>query len=107
MKRQLPMIWEDRNQLNTVAQSGLLLGIEDSDKTSSKGHPSTVYMSPDNGPFSPSTGTEAELPSSQSTTRSCGPGDFLCADGTCISQELRCDHFYDCKDFSDEQYCLG
>lgn len=93
---------------NTVVQIRLLLGIKAPDKTSSRGHPETVvvaHQSPDSGAFSPSTG--AELTTIQSTTRSCIEGDFICADGTCIPKAHHCDHFYDCRDFSDEQYCFG
>lgn len=35
------------------------------------------------------------------------PDWFQCSDGACIATALRCDNFYDCKDFSDEQNCFG
>ncbi|XP_066593540.1 basement membrane-specific heparan sulfate proteoglycan core protein [Prorops nasuta] len=47
------------------------------------------------------------LPTNLSTARICAPDDFLCADGTCIPNSHHCDHFYDCRDFTDEQYCFG
>jgi hypothetical protein len=38
----------------------------------------------------------------------CLPEEFEClADGQCISGDHRCDNLYDCRDFSDEQNCLG
>lgn len=38
----------------------------------------------------------------------CLPDEFEClADGQCISSDHRCDNLYDCRDFSDEQNCLG
>ncbi|XP_043503640.1 basement membrane-specific heparan sulfate proteoglycan core protein isoform X1 [Polistes fuscatus] len=59
-------------------------------------------------PLPPQTDTNApELPTNLSTPRSCAPDDFLCADGTCIPKTHHCDHFYDCRDFTDEQYCFG
>lgn len=94
-----------------MVQIGLLLGIEAPDKTSSMGHPENVvvaHQSPDIGFFSPSTGADNNLLTTiQSTTRTCITDDFICADGTCIPKAHHCDHFYDCRDFSDEQYCFG
>lgn len=38
----------------------------------------------------------------------CLPEEFKClTDGQCISGDRRCDNLYDCRDFSDEQNCLG
>jgi hypothetical protein len=37
----------------------------------------------------------------------CNETEYTCSDGKCIDAAMRCDNFYDCKDFSDEQYCLG
>ncbi|XP_050492347.1 basement membrane-specific heparan sulfate proteoglycan core protein-like isoform X5 [Bombus huntii] len=48
-----------------------------------------------------------QAPANLSTPRSCAPDDFVCADGTCIPETHHCDHFYDCRDFTDEQYCFG
>ncbi|XP_017764583.1 PREDICTED: basement membrane-specific heparan sulfate proteoglycan core protein-like isoform X4 [Eufriesea mexicana] len=48
-----------------------------------------------------------QAPTNLSTPRSCAPDDFVCADGTCIPETHHCDHFYDCRDFTDEQYCFG
>lgn len=51
--------------------------------------------------------TDYQAPTNLSTPRSCAPDDFVCADGTCIPETHHCDHFYDCRDFTDEQYCFG
>ncbi|KAK0073940.1 hypothetical protein PV326_012914, partial [Microctonus aethiopoides] len=40
------------------------------------------------------------------STRICTSDDFVCADGTCIPAAHRCDNFYDCRDFTDEQFCF-
>lgn len=40
-------------------------------------------------------------------SRNCTSTDFICADGNCIPSAHRCDNFYDCRDFTDEQYCFG
>lgn len=37
----------------------------------------------------------------------CNETEFTCSDGNCIDMNLRCDSYYDCKDFSDEQNCFG
>lgn len=34
------------------------------------------------------------------------PDWFQCIDGTCVDSTLRCDNYYDCRDFSDEQNCF-
>lgn len=34
------------------------------------------------------------------------PDWFQCSDGACIASTLRCDNYYDCRDFSDEQNCF-
>ncbi|CAD6239647.1 GSCOCG00008743001-RA-CDS [Cotesia congregata] len=41
------------------------------------------------------------------SSKSCAVGNFVCADGTCIPVAHRCDNFYDCRDFTDEQFCFG
>lgn len=89
---------------DTVAQIGLLLGV---DWGTSKGRPQPKEVMPDIGSDSLSTGADLGLPSIQSTTRSCAPTEFVCADGTCIPQAHVCDHYYDCRDFTDEQNCFG
>jgi len=40
-----------------------------------------------------------------SPRRSCAPHEFTCSDGSCIDQQLRCNHNYDCADGSDEFDC--
>lgn len=35
----------------------------------------------------------------------CGAAKFHCGDGQCIKDVLRCDGFYDCNNFADEQNC--
>lgn len=77
---------------DAVVQIELLLGVEALDKTSSaeRQHERTEYAT-------------LALP----VPRSCAPGDFVCADGACIPATHHCDHFYDCRDFTDEQYCFG
>ncbi|KAI4497448.1 hypothetical protein M0802_007459 [Mischocyttarus mexicanus] len=80
------------------------------DKSSSREYPENVVgILPHGEGYSPETDTNApaELPTNLSTPRSCAPDDFLCADGTCIPKTHHCDHFYDCRDFTDEQYCFG
>lgn len=98
---------------NTAAQIELLLGVNASDSASSRGRPETPGVvaggvNPDNEAYSPGTDANADVPPTNlSTPRSCAPDDFVCADGTCIPETHHCDHFYDCRDFSDEQYCFG
>jgi len=97
---------------NTAAQIELLLGVDASDGASSRGgRPETGVVAganPDNEAYSPDTDANADvLPTNLSTPGSCALDDFVCADGTCIPETHHCDHFYDCRDFSDEQYCFG
>lgn len=97
---------------NTTAQIELLLGVDASDSASSKGRSETpgvvAGVNPDNEAYSPDTNANADVPPTNlSTPRSCAPDDFVCADGTCIPETHHCDHFYDCRDFTDEQYCFG
>lgn len=75
-----------------MVEIGLLLGVEASDKTSS-------------GERLPERTTYATVP--VLLQRSCAAGEFVCADGACIPAAHHCDHFYDCRDFTDEQYCSG
>lgn len=39
--------------------------------------------------------------------RNCLPSDHKCGSGLCIPIEKRCDHYYDCRDESDEsdEFC--
>lgn len=102
----------DTSTRNTAAQIELLLGVDASDSVSSKGRPETpgviAGVNPDNEAYSPDTDANADVPPTNlSTPRSCAPDDFVCADGTCIPETHHCDHFYDCRDFTDEQYCFG
>ncbi|KAL6257617.1 hypothetical protein P5V15_011194 [Pogonomyrmex californicus] len=95
-----------------AAQIELLLGVDASDRASSGGRPETpgviAGVNPDNEAYSPDTDANADVPPTNlSTPRSCAPDDFVCADGTCIPETHHCDHFYDCRDFTDEQYCFG
>lgn len=98
---------------SAAAQIELLLGVDASDGASSRGgRPETGVLAgganPDNEAYSPDTDANADVPPTNlSTPRSCAPDDFVCADGTCIPETHHCDHFYDCRDFSDEQYCFG
>ncbi|XP_025163883.1 basement membrane-specific heparan sulfate proteoglycan core protein [Harpegnathos saltator] len=85
-------------------------GVDASDRASSGGRPETEVAgaNPDNEAYSPDTDANADVPPTNlSTPRSCAPDDFVCADGTCIPETHHCDHFYDCRDFTDEQYCFG
>ncbi|XP_011640582.1 basement membrane-specific heparan sulfate proteoglycan core protein isoform X5 [Pogonomyrmex barbatus] len=87
-------------------------GVDASDRASSGGRPETpgviAGVNPDNEAYSPDTDANADVPPTNlSTPRSCAPDDFVCADGTCIPETHHCDHFYDCRDFTDEQYCFG
>ncbi|KAL2739157.1 basement membrane-specific heparan sulfate proteoglycan core protein isoform X1 [Vespula maculifrons] len=78
------------------------------DKSSSRERQENVAGIPHGEAYGPETDANApELPTNLSTPRSCAPDDFLCADGTCIPETHHCDHFYDCRDFTDEQYCFG
>ncbi|RLU19726.1 hypothetical protein DMN91_008283 [Ooceraea biroi] len=85
--------------------------VDASDRASSRGHPETGVIAganSDSEAYSPDTDANADVPPTNlSTPRSCAPDDFVCADGTCIPETHHCDHFYDCRDFSDEQYCFG
>lgn len=97
--------------VNTAAQIELLLGVDASDRASSGRRPETGVIAganPDNETYSPDTNANTDVPPTNlSTPRSCAPDDFVCADGTCIPETHHCDHFYDCRDFTDEQYCFG
>lgn len=75
-----------------VVQSELVLGVGVLDNVTNV-HTSSVH-------------TEATSVAGN-TARNCATGDFVCADGTCIPEAHHCDHYYDCRDFSDEQYCFG
>ncbi|TGZ46957.1 Basement membrane-specific heparan sulfate proteoglycan core protein [Temnothorax longispinosus] len=87
-------------------------GVDASEGASSRGRPETpgvvAGVNPDdNAAYSPDTDANADVPPTNlSTPRSCAPDDFVCADGTCIPETHHCDHFYDCRDFTDEQYCF-
>lgn len=81
-------------------QFRLLLGKNTSDRTNLVG---LIHETRDNKDYNP----DYQAPANQSTPRSCAPDDFVCADGTCIPETHHCDHFYDCRDFTDEQYCFG
>lgn len=39
------------------------------------------------------------------TLSACGPGQFTCTDGSCISFLRRCDLKFDCGDKTDESFC--
>ncbi|XP_012342709.1 basement membrane-specific heparan sulfate proteoglycan core protein isoform X12 [Apis florea] len=77
-----------------------LQGKNTSDRTNLVG---LIHETQDNKDYNP----DYQAPANQSTPRSCAPDDFVCADGTCIPETHHCDHFYDCRDFTDEQYCFG
>lgn len=81
-------------------QFRLLLGKNTSDRTNLIG---LIHETRDNKDYNP----DYQAPANHSTPRSCAPDDFVCADGTCIPETHHCDHFYDCRDFTDEQYCFG
>lgn len=38
--------------------------------------------------------------------RDCSENDFKCDNGICVPKLWRCDHQFDCKDGSDERYCV-
>ncbi|XP_076397846.1 terribly reduced optic lobes isoform X10 [Megachile rotundata] len=77
------------------------------DRTSSRGHPDTLVGLTHKNQASKGYSLDYQAPANLSTPRSCAPDDFVCADGTCIPETHHCDHFYDCRDFTDEQYCFG
>lgn len=37
----------------------------------------------------------------------CRPNEFACDLARCIEVSMRCDHFYDCIDLTDELNCIG
>lgn len=84
-----------------VVQSEFLLGVGVLDNVT------IVHANQDNEIVSRIAGVHTEPTSIVNTARNCAPGDFVCADGTCIPETHHCDHYYDCRDFSDEQYCFG
>ncbi|XP_031342212.1 basement membrane-specific heparan sulfate proteoglycan core protein isoform X8 [Photinus pyralis] len=43
----------------------------------------------------------------QQITQRCSRFEWRCDDGQCISERRRCDRKYDCRDRTDELYCLG
>ncbi|XP_061934456.1 basement membrane-specific heparan sulfate proteoglycan core protein isoform X41 [Apis cerana] len=81
-------------------EANCLQGKNTSDRTNLVG---LIHETRDNKDYNP----DYQAPANQSTPRSCAPDDFVCADGTCIPETHHCDHFYDCRDFTDEQYCFG
>ncbi|XP_076180637.1 uncharacterized protein LOC143153401 [Ptiloglossa arizonensis] len=82
--------------------------INTSDRTSSRRHPDTLTggITHENQ-ASKGYSSNNQQPANPSTSRICALDDFVCADGTCIPETHHCDHFYDCRDFTDEQYCFG
>jgi hypothetical protein len=44
---------------------------------------------------------------SSSDYRSCEGNDHRCGNGLCVPASKRCDHYYDCRDESDEAGCTG
>ncbi|XP_026298179.1 basement membrane-specific heparan sulfate proteoglycan core protein isoform X8 [Apis mellifera] len=81
-------------------EANCLQGKNTSDRTNLVG---LIHETRDNKDYNP----DYQAPANHSTPRSCAPDDFVCADGTCIPETHHCDHFYDCRDFTDEQYCFG
>lgn len=83
---------------------GIILGLDDEHKNNME-HGNSVSMTTDKtyqyGII------KYDVTTYQTTSRNCTSSDFFCGDGSCIPAAHRCDNFYDCRDFTDEQYCFG
>ena len=55
--------------------------------------------------FRPPTATPAEL-RSPITSEVCSPNEFQCSSGGCIDRNTFCNSYNDCKDGSDENFCV-